>query len=44
MKSFVNLADIDEKDLRKIIDIAKEQKQKDKKDLESGKRLKGKIL
>ena len=44
MKSFVNLADIDEKDLREIIDIAKEQKQKDKKDLESGKRLKGKIL
>ena len=44
MKSFVNLADVDEKDLRKIIDIAKEQKQKDKKDLESGKRLKGKIL
>ena len=44
MKSFVNLADIDKKDLRKIIDLAKERKQKDKKNMESGKRLKGKTL
>ena len=44
MKSFVNLADIDKKDLRKIIDFAKERKKKDKKDIESSKRLKGKTL
>jgi len=44
MKSFVNLADIDKKDLRKIIDLAKKRKQEDKKDIESGKRLKGKTL
>ena len=44
MKSFVNLADIDKKDLRKIIDLAKERKQEDKKDIESSKRLKGKTL
>jgi len=44
MKSFVNLSDIDKKDLRKIIDYAKERKQKDKKNIESSKRLKGKTL
>jgi len=44
MKSFVNLADIEKKDLRKIIDLAKEKKQEDKKDMESSKRLKGKTL
>ncbi len=44
MKSFVNLADIDKKDLRKIIDLAKERKQENKKDAELGKRLKGKTL
>ena len=44
MKSFVNLSDIDKKDLRKIIDFAKERKKKDKKDIESSKRLKGKTL
>ena len=44
MKSFVNLSDIDKKDLRKIVDFAKERKQKDKKDTESSKRLKGKTL
>ena len=44
MKSFVNLADIDKKDLRKIIDLAKKRKQEDKKNIESAKRLKGKTL
>ncbi len=44
MKSFVNLSDIDQKDLRKIIDLAKEQKKKDKKNIESSGRLKGKTL
>jgi len=44
MKSFVNLADIDKKDLRRIIDFAKKRKQEDKKDVESRKRLKGKTL
>ena len=44
MKSFVNLADIDKRDLRKIIDNAKKQKKKEKKNLESNKRLKGKTL
>ena len=44
MKSFVNLADIDKKDLSKIIDFANERKKKDKKDIESSKRLKGKTL
>ena len=44
MKNFVNLADIDKKDLRKIIDLAKKRKKEDKKDIESGKRLKGKTL
>ena len=44
MKSFVNLTDIDSKDLRKIIEFAKEQKKKYKKNIESSKRLKGKTL
>ena len=44
MKSFVNLSDIDQKELRKIIDLAKEQKKKGKKNIESSGRLKGKIL
>ena len=44
MKNFVNLADIDKKDLRKIIDLAKKRKQEDKKNIESAKRLKGKTL
>ena len=44
MKSFVNLSDIDQKDLRKIIDLAKERKKKDKKNIESSRRLKGKNL
>ena len=44
MKSFVNLVDIDKKDLRKIIDLAKKRKQEDKKNIESAKRLKGKTL
>ena len=29
MKNFINIADIDKKDLRKIIDHAKSQKEKD---------------
>ena len=44
MKSFVNLANIDKKDLRKIIELAKRRKQEDKKDIELSKRLKGKTL
>jgi len=44
MKSFVNLGDISKEDLRAIIDLAKERKQKDIKNIESSKRLKGKIL
>ena len=44
MKSFVNLAEIDKKDLRKIIDHAKSRKKEDKKNIESSKRLKGKTL
>ena len=41
MKSFVNLSDIDQKDLRKIIDLAKKQKKKNE---VSNKYLKGKTL
>ncbi|HIF62011.1 MAG TPA: hypothetical protein EYQ38_03530 [Candidatus Pelagibacter sp.] len=44
MKSFINLADVDQKDLRKIIDLAKERKKKDKENIESSGRLKGKTL
>jgi len=44
MKNFVNLADIEKKDLRKIVELAKARKQEDKKDIESSKRLKGKTL
>lgn len=44
MKSFVNLSDVDQKDLRKIIDLAKERKKKDKENIESSRRLKGKTL
>ena len=44
MKNFVNLADVDKKDLRKIIDLAIDRKKKDKKDVELSKRLKGKTL
>ena len=44
MKNFINLADINHKDLRKIIDLAKERKKKDKENIESSRRLKGKTL
>ena len=36
MKSFVNLSDIDKRELRKIIDHAKKQKKKDKKNITNG--------
>ena len=44
MKNFVNLSNIDKKELRKIIDHAKKQKKKDKKGKGSIKPLKGKTL
>ncbi len=44
MKNFVNLWSIDKKELRKIIDHAKEQKKKDKKGIKSTKPLRGKTL
>jgi len=44
MKNFINLSDIDQKDLRKIVDLAKERKKKDKGNIELRKPLKGKTL
>ena len=41
MKNFINIADINKQDLRKIIDLAKERK---KKDIKLSKHLNGKTL